>query len=160
MRGMEIWNENSSCILSIIVSPTPYSLADVFLQQFLCGPNFSQKLSSSYFCSYLLVQFPEKILSKTRQRRRLAFLSRSAVILEKPGIKIVFQKNVLRAILYLNRIHGSTLSLCKVWWTKANHLQKATLATSSNLDLFRSKAQKQRSTRKLRFSFDQVFHKC
>ena len=114
-RGMEIRNENSSRILSIVDLPTPYSLADVFLQQFLCGPNFSQKLSSSYFCSYLLVQFPEKILSKTRQRRRLAFLSRSAVILEKPGIKIVFQKNVLRAILYLNRIHGSTLSLCKVW---------------------------------------------
>ena len=32
-------------------------------------------------------------------------------------------------------------------------------ATSSNLDLFLSKAQKQDSTRKLRFYFDQMFHK-
>ena len=32
--------------------------------------------------------------------------------------------------------------------------------TSSILDLFLSKAQKQDSARKLRFYFDQMFHKC
>ena len=43
-----------------------------------------------------------------------------------------------------------------LWWSKANDWRKA---TSSNMDLFLSKAQKQHSTRKLQFSFDQMFHK-
>ena len=46
--------------------------------------------------------------------------------------------------------------LSKVWLSKANNRRKA---TSSNFDLFLSKAQKQHSTRKLHFSFDQMFYK-
>ena len=44
--------------------------------------------------------------------------------------------------------------------TAKNRTRDRRKATSSNLDLFLSKAQKQDSTRKLRFSFDQMFHKC
>ena len=46
--------------------------------------------------------------------------------------------------------------LCKVWWSKDIYRRKV---TSSNLDLFLSKEQKQDSTRKLRFSLHQMFHK-
>ena len=47
------------------------------------------------------------------------------------------------------------LPLCKVWWSKANDPQKV---TSSNLELFLSKAQKQLSTWKLRLFSYQMFH--
>ena len=81
---MEI-NENSSRILSIVHLPTPYSLANVFLQ-FLCEPEFLPKISSFYFCSssYLLVQFPKECCQFVHSRLPV---SKPGFRCPKPGFR-------------------------------------------------------------------------